>query len=316
MKISLRFLAAALVPALLGLAAPPAGAQFAEPDTLYDGGSLSFSYAQTPFPFYSGTFQAEGGGLLPDGGFPPGAEAAVGGGSFAAQPDTVTTVIYGVTASPDDTYDGAMIVLRTAGPLTAGSYPVDTEGGTAIFLFIDDAQQFSLPEGQEFDEVMDWLESLQADRILVSISGTIHVAAASADTLQGTFSGLTVDPDNLVFFVNVSNGQFALSGADQASWAPGVPLAASPEVRAHPNPFNPQTSIVFSLPSAQTIEAAIYDLAGRRVRTLYRGALGQGEQRLLWRGQDEADRRAPAGVYLVRIRGDRWQSSVKVTLAP
>ena len=55
------------------LAILPARAQIADPDTLYDAGSLSFSYVQTPFPNYSGSFAAEGDGLLPDGTLPPGA---------------------------------------------------------------------------------------------------------------------------------------------------------------------------------------------------------------------------------------------------
>jgi len=305
-----------LILASIVLLTAPASGQFAQPDTLYDGGSLSFAYAQTPFPFYSGEFAAEGEGLEPDGTLPPDATAAVGGAAVAAGTDSTTTVIYAVTANPGGTFDGALIALRTHGPLTAGSYPVDLENGTALFLYIDEAQEFSLPESQDMEGVMEWLEGLNPERVLVSLSGSINVAAVSADTLQGTFSGLTVDPEDVLFLVNVSEGQFALSGADATTSAPTVPSLAVPVVQAWPNPFNPRTSIVFSLPSAQAIEAAVYDLQGRRVRLLHQGPLGQGEQRLQWNGQDDDVRRAPAGVYLVRVEGDRWQDSVKVVLAP
>ena len=40
----------------------------------------------------------------------------------------------------------------------------------------------------------------------------------------------------------------------------------------HPNPFNPQTVIVFSLPRAQDMSLRIYDVQGRLVRTLVQGA--------------------------------------------
>lgn len=305
-----------LILASIVLLTAPASGQFAQPDTLYDGGSLSFAYAQTPFPFYSGEFAAEGEGLEPDGTLPPGATAAVGGAAVAAGTDSTTTVIYAVTANPGGTFDGALIALRTLGALTAGSYPVDLENGTALFLYIDEAQEFSLPESQDMEGVMEWLEGLAPERVLVSLTGSINVAAVSADTLQGTFSGLTVDPEDVLFLVNVSEGQFALSGAEATTSAPTVPSLAVPVVQAWPNPFNPRTSVVFSLPSAQAIEAAVYDLQGRRVRLLHQGPLGQGEQRLQWNGLDQEARRAPAGVYLVRVEGERWQDSVKVVLAP
>lgn len=305
----------ALAAGLALFAAQPASAQFAAPDTLYDGGSLRFDYAQTPFPFYSGTFDAEGDGLDQDGNLPPGADAAVGGAAVALD-DSVTTVIYGVSANPGGTYDGALIVLRTLGPLTPGNYPVDLENGTTLFVFIDEAQDFSLPDSPEYDDVMQWLDSLAPEVVLVSISGSINVTTSTAESLQGTFSGLTVDPEDILFLVNVTGGEFDLIGADQTTSAPGPPQSAAPALAAWPNPFNPRTMVAFSLPAAQPVEAAVYDLAGRRVRTLHQGPLGAGEQRLAWQGLDGAGKRAPAGVYLVRVVGDRWQQSVKVVLAP
>ncbi|MDY0110911.1 MAG: FlgD immunoglobulin-like domain containing protein [Candidatus Krumholzibacteria bacterium] len=309
--------AAAIVAAIAAVWFPgPATAQIAVPDTLYTSGRVSFSYAQTPFPIYSGSFLADGPALPPDGSFPPGVTEAVGGASAVTQPDSVTTVIYGATANPSGTFDGAVIALRTFGPLTAGTYPVDLTGGTGLFLFIDEAQSFSLPDTLSADGVMQWLDDLDAEHILVSLTGNINVTAASADTLHGTFNGLTVDPDNALFLVNINNGQFALSGATPTTAAPRPPVAAPAAIQAWPNPFNPRVNVVFSLPVAQRIDAAVYDLAGRRVQTLHAGSLDEGDRRLQWNGCDQADRRAPAGVYLVRVQGPAWQASVKVVLTP
>lgn len=306
----------ALAAAFLLCAAVPAAAQFTEPDTLYVSGSLSFSYVQTPFPGYSGTFAAEGEGLLPDGTLPPGATEAVGGGSALALDDTVATAVYGVVANADGTYDGALLALRTVGPLTAGTYPVDTAAGTAIFGFIDDAVSFDLPDTLDAETVLQWLQDLPADHKLVSISGSITIAEVDADTLRGSFSGSTVDLDNIFFFVNINGGQFALSGADAPTAAPATAAARAPELHAWPNPFNPRTSVVFALAGPEAIEAAVFDLAGRRVRTLHRGVLPTGRHRLQWNGADVRGERAAAGIYLVRLRGGDWSRSVKVTLVP
>jgi hypothetical protein len=298
------------------LAILPARAQIADPDTLYDAGSLAFDYAQTPFPFYAGSFAAAGEGLLPDGTLPPGATEAVGGGSALAAQDTVVTAIYGLTANADGTYDAALVALRTVGPLTAGSYPVDLTGGTAIFGFIDDAAEFDLPDTMDTEVLLQWIQDLPAAHKLISTSGSIQVAEASADTLHGSFEGTTLDIDSIFFLVNVSDGQFALSGADQPTAAPPLPAAATPIVRAWPNPFNPRTSVAFSLARPQEVEAAVFDLAGRRVRTLHRGPLEAGEHRFAWNGDRRGGERVPAGVYLLRVAGAGWRSTAKLTLAP
>ncbi|HOX27312.1 MAG TPA: FlgD immunoglobulin-like domain containing protein [Candidatus Krumholzibacteria bacterium] len=302
--------------AALAIVAGTAAAQIANPDTLYDGGSLSFDYVQTPIPLYSGSFAAEGGALAPDGTLPPGATQAVGGGSVATELDTVATAVYAVVGNPDSTFDGALIALKTIGPLVPGSYPVDAAGGTAVFGFIDDATELALPDSLDQATIRRWLETMTAAHKQISISGSIQILAVNADTLRGTFSGLTADFDGSFFLVNVNLGQFALSGADPAVGVAGTPAAATPRLSAWPNPFNPRASVAFTLPRAETVVATVFDPAGRRVRTLHDGRLEQGEQRLQWDGRDQAGNRVPAGVYLVRARGERWQGSVKVVLAP
>jgi len=300
---------------LLALAATPAAAQIADPDTLYDAGSISFDYVQTPFPSYGGSFAAEGAALLPDGSLPPGADQAVGGGSAAALLDTVGTIAYGVVANADGTFDATLIALKSVGPLTPGTYGIDINVGDAIFGFLDDAENFDLPDTLDQETLLPWLQDLPAAHKLISISGAITVSAVSADTLAGSFSGLTADIDDNFFLVNVSGGQFALSGAPaQPTAAPAAPALAS--LRAWPNPFNPRTRVTLSLPRGQAVTVSVHDLAGRRVRTLHRGPLPAGERRFAWDGQGPDGGLAPAGVYLVVARGGHWQEAVKVTLAP
>jgi len=298
---------------LLILLASSAMAQLVDADTLYTSGSMSFDYVQTPFPNYSGSFSAEGEGLNEDGTLPPGVIEAVGGGSALALEDTVATVIYGVTDNEDGTYDGSLIFLKTVGPLTAGTYPVDLENGTATFGFIDDAESLDLPDTLDFETVYQWLIDLPAYHKLVGAAGSIEIAGVSADTLYGSFNGQAADIENFFFLVNFTNGEFNLSGEDVVA---SVPPVVGPEVRAWPNPFNPQTSVFFSLPQAQQVDVAVYDLAGRRVRTLHRGQLDDGEQRLTWNGCDDGGMQAPAGVYMVRVQGAEWRDSVKVLLVP
>lgn len=69
----------------------------------------------------------------------------------------------------------------------------------------------------------------------------------------------------------------------------------------YPNPFNPGTAILFSLPAPQYTEVKIYDLLGRKIAVLARRVLPQGLHRLQWDGRDSQGRLLPGGVYLYRI---------------
>ena len=69
----------------------------------------------------------------------------------------------------------------------------------------------------------------------------------------------------------------------------------------YPNPFNPQTTVAFSLPRAGRVELVVFDLRGRRVRALWSGDLAAGRHVRSWDGADDHGRSLPSGVYCVRL---------------
>jgi flagellar hook assembly protein FlgD len=87
-----------------------------------------------------------------------------------------------------------------------------------------------------------------------------------------------------------------------------IPVAVGPQTGAPrlalsapaPNPSRGSVTLLLDLPSAGEVHAGIYDALGRRVRTLYSGALDPGAHPLSWNGLDESGRAVAAGVYLVR----------------
>lgn len=96
----------------------------------------------------------------------------------------------------------------------------------------------------------------------------------------------------------------------------GDPTAAEPapggELRlaAQPNPFNPKTRIVFTLPQAARVDLTVFDTAGRRVAVLLEGApRPAGAQSVDWDA-----RGLSSGVYLARLEAAGQQQEIKLTL--
>ncbi|UCE20050.1 MAG: T9SS type A sorting domain-containing protein [Gemmatimonadota bacterium] len=84
--------------------------------------------------------------------------------------------------------------------------------------------------------------------------------------------------------------------------------------RNYPNPFNPETSISFSLPAENTVSVIIYDALGRRVRTIAEETLKAGVHTMLWDGRDEGGHASPSGVYYCRIDGGDVVHTLKLAL--
>jgi len=83
---------------------------------------------------------------------------------------------------------------------------------------------------------------------------------------------------------------------------------------AYPNPFNPSTRVDFSLGEAGHASLRVYDLAGRRVRTLVDAELEAGAHEFEWDGRDDAGRRLPSGVYFVRLEACEFGRSHKLVM--
>lgn len=69
-----------------------------------------------------------------------------------------------------------------------------------------------------------------------------------------------------------------------------------------PNPFNPVTRIDFNLKFEDTVDLAVYDVAGRRIATLLSGRVGAGLHHVTWDGKADTGVPAASGVYWYVLR--------------
>ena len=93
----------------------------------------------------------------------------------------------------------------------------------------------------------------------------------------------------------------------------GVPLAYALGQNA-PNPFQGGTRLRFALPRSGPTNLVIYDVSGRRVRTLVDDPLPAGYHDLHWDGRNTEGLRVSSGVYFYRMRSGEFTEVKRMTL--
>jgi hypothetical protein len=106
------------------------------------------------------------------------------------------------------------------------------------------------------------------------------------------------------FFVPWSGMAHTLKANDNAAFSP-----TSFSLSAYPNPFNPTTTISFSLPNAEAVELKLFDITGRLVTTLLDERRGAGAYSLNF---DAAD--LPSGIYFARLTSGARRVTQKLML--
>ena len=84
--------------------------------------------------------------------------------------------------------------------------------------------------------------------------------------------------------------------------------------QSYPNPFNPQVTIQFDLPVSCDVDLAIYDVLGRRVRTLVAGLQPAGSRTITWDGKDQNGSRVSSGIYFYRLTAGGFVETKKMVL--
>jgi len=69
----------------------------------------------------------------------------------------------------------------------------------------------------------------------------------------------------------------------------------------YPNPFNPKTEILFGLPDDGHVTLEVYDIMGRRVKTLVNGDLRAGNHKIIWDGANDRGEPVSSGMYFYKL---------------
>ena len=106
---------------------------------------------------------------------------------------------------------------------------------------------------------------------------------------------------NSVYILHNFLGLPATSSAPISSSAAELSLS-----QGRPNPFRDESLIRFSLPNPEHAFLAVWDVAGRKVRTLVDGTMDAGFHESRWNGKDDGGHPLASGIYYLRLQaGDR-----------
>ena len=82
----------------------------------------------------------------------------------------------------------------------------------------------------------------------------------------------------------------------------------------YPNPFNAQTAIPFSIPTASHVEIAIYNSIGQRVKVLVDGYYGANTYSVIWDGTSQSGFPVASGTYFYRMITNGYATTRSMTL--
>jgi len=136
-----------------------------------------------------------------------------------------------------------------------------------------------------------WRHETFRVRDYITPTSTVRVRFTAQDQAPDGIVEAAVD--DLEFY----DAALAPSGASDPPTAPALEAAVS---APRPNPAERSASLTLTLPAPARARVAVYDLAGRRVRTLLDGQAAAGPTTLSWDGKDAFGRGVASGVYWIR----------------
>ena len=163
---------------------------------------------------------------------------------------------------------------------------------------------------------------------LVSSSYTTIAEATTGGTLVqlhslpggvSSVSGIALDCDSSEAWVATTGGEVFHLGD-----MPCGPATSVQEVENvvqefalvvnHPNPFNPSTTIRYTIPGALFIHMAVYDVLGNLVRVLVNEPRLAGTHHFVWDATDAANQAVPSGTYFCRLQAGEFTETTKLML--
>jgi hypothetical protein len=82
----------------------------------------------------------------------------------------------------------------------------------------------------------------------------------------------------------------------------------------YPNPFNPSTTIKYSVPKNSNIKVRIYNMMGQLIKTLVNESKSPGNYEVQWYGKNEENLSVASGIYFYQLESENFVKTNKMIL--
>ncbi len=242
----------------------------------------------------------------------------------------VVTDASGCTDTDDITVNVLPLVSITITPITSTTIPasggsfqfqVQITNNSASVQIVDVWNVITKPGGGMVDVSLGpWLNiNLAPGQTNTPDALTQNVPAGAPPGTYGyafnvgTLPGTILDSDNLPFNKTVGSAQAESEGLTAGDEGPALP-AVFALGQNYPNPFNPTTTISFTLPESGKIKLTIYNMMGKRIKTLYHGQATAGRHQVVWNAKNEQGVKVASGVYIYKLEANNFQAMKRLIL--
>ncbi len=214
----------------------------------------------------------------------------------------------------DDDYDSFHTINRLDGSVERTDSPMNVSDTLDVVVEDGTNPEFASKFAYLGDADMDGMNEVAFGiQGVFDILYTVDEVAADSFTIASSAfpSEVQVSNENRIFMRVASRGGLAVNVTDERIVLPS-------EYKLHPNfpnPFNPSTTISFTLPLEKAISVRIYDVSGRVVRTLVNNEIYQkGTFDVVWDGTGDAGNPVASGTYLYALEYGNFRQSRTLTL--
>ncbi len=207
-------------------------------------------------------------------------------------------------------------------------FSIDNRGLSRIFVTLNEHRFKLVADPAEVDQSANAFPIPRTGPVTINIAGLL--APDDEDPFDDICTGPAPNGNNCIDIVSQgpagADAQLIISDTPLAGQA--VAYAITPAdlepipqrfevLQGYPNPFDEQTTITFAIPDSRTsgvpVSLVIYDLLGRRVRTLASGPRFPGTFTVVWDGTDARGQPVASGLYLCRLTTDELSGTIRLT---
>ncbi|MEA2096041.1 MAG: T9SS type A sorting domain-containing protein, partial [Candidatus Cloacimonadota bacterium] len=172
-------------------------------------------------------------------------------------------------------------------------------------------------ESQDPDVIVSWVEPARG---IVSYNVYRDTELIAEDVMSSPYEDLNVPSGNYTYNVTtIYDGEWESEMSNGAFVAhTDVDNLLKPEVTEltgnYPNPFNPTTTISFSIEEAGHVSINIYNMKGQLVKTLVNENLDSAYHNVSWNGKDNSSKTVSSGIYFYKMKSSNYTSTKKMIL--